>query len=536
MSILPPMSGRSNSHPTEPADGNGAPLELSVGPANSREKRVVIGRIGTAEHRDLLNIDEAAKRCKFFSTLATKACCTAKPNWEAMLFSKAAETDADTERDRTRADEAAGYPPTASQTTEEPPVEVRQAAEAFLHNPSMFEELVGDLWQLDLVGEQELGVGIYLVGVSCLLPKPLGAVVQAASSSGKSYACEIGISLLPPERVISATSMTPNALYYMPKGSLVNKAVYACERPHSEPTDSDAANATTSLREMLSRGYLDKYLPVRCVDGKLCTEHIHQDGPISFVQTTTQEVIFREDETRLIALSVDESVVQTQRINRYQAEQAAGLTAPSERQAFIRAKHHHALMQLAPLEVRIPYAPLLTFPSHDLVARRAFPQLLGMIKAVALLRQHQKVVMGGIIDADAYDYSVAYRVMAPVIARMFTPLKPKLRMLLDQLISRCSAQVGADGAVTSRTFTRLECQRWVGLGETAVRGRLNELVQASYIAGIGVGRGTTHYYQVIRIPGQEADGRSLLITPDELSHQMRQATAPAQRNGPYGRT
>jgi hypothetical protein len=44
---------------------------------------------------------------------------------------------------------------------------------------------------------------------------------------------------------------------------------------------------------------------------------------------------------------------------------------------------------LQPVSVRIPYAPHLQIPGGKVVARRAFPQLLGMIEAVALLRQYR---------------------------------------------------------------------------------------------------------------------------------------------------
>ena len=198
--------------------------------------------------------------------------------------------------------------------------------------------------------------------------------------------------------------------------------------------------------------------------------------------------------------------------------------------AFIRAKHQHALRQLAPFNVRIPYATWLRFPDTNLVARRAFQQLLGMIRAVALLRQRQKVVQAGEIDADWWDYRFAHRIMAPVIARSFTPMKPKVRLLLNQIIAHCSPVVDTTGRVTScNEFTRKDCETWVGVGQTTVRDRLAELVEAGYVIQDGRGRGAAHRYRLARVaPSVTGDG-ALLTSPEELWALLQQSAGSGQR-------
>jgi hypothetical protein len=102
-----------------------------------------------------------------------------------------------------------------------------------------------------------LGTTLYLVATSRKLRQPLAACVKAPSASGKSYIATIIISLMPPEDVIEATSITPAALYYMPPGSLTHKVVSAAERKHaSRANDADIANANLALREMISAGRL----------------------------------------------------------------------------------------------------------------------------------------------------------------------------------------------------------------------------------------------------------------------------------------
>lgn len=75
--------------------------------------------------------------------------------------------------------------------------------------------------------------------------------------------------MFPPEAVIDAKQMTPQALFHMPPGALVNKFVVAGERSRLE--NDDTAEATRGLREMLSSQKLSKLMAelkmwIKCPD------------------------------------------------------------------------------------------------------------------------------------------------------------------------------------------------------------------------------------------------------------------------------
>ena len=162
-----------------------------------------------------------------------------------------------------------------------------------------------------MAGEKELAATVYLIGTSRLLPNPLAAIVQGPSSSGKSYVVKRASSLFPPEAVIMATQLTPQALFYMQPGSLVHRFIVAGERSRLE--NDDTAEATRALREMLSEGRLSKLLPIK-TDGRPETVLVEQDGPIAYIETTTLTKLFSEDANRCILLSSDERPEQTRRI------------------------------------------------------------------------------------------------------------------------------------------------------------------------------------------------------------------------------
>ena len=127
------------------------------------------------------------------------------------------------------------------------PESVRTEARAMLESPDLMQRVIDDVFALGVAGEQDLSAAIYLVGVSRLLPGPLAAIVQAATSSGKSYRVSKVAKLFPPEAVILATALTPQALYYLPPGALSHRWVVAGER--SRHSDNRAAEATRALRK-----------------------------------------------------------------------------------------------------------------------------------------------------------------------------------------------------------------------------------------------------------------------------------------------
>src|SRR5262245_36341890 len=112
----------------------------------------------------------------------------------------------------------------------EMPDEVREGAAEMLRKPDLVEQVLRDLQAIGIVGEHELALTTYLVGSSRLLAKPLAALVQGATSSGKSHVVERTAETFPPEAKLLATDITQQALYYLPYGSLRHRFVVAGER------------------------------------------------------------------------------------------------------------------------------------------------------------------------------------------------------------------------------------------------------------------------------------------------------------------
>src|SRR5262249_17470526 len=154
-----------------------------------------------------------------------------------------------------------------------------------------------------------------------LLDYPLSAIVRGNSSTGKSYTVNEVARLFPPNQVILATRMTPQALYHME--SVAHKFVVAGERRSVQ--DEAGADATAALRQLQSDREMVKEITEKGEDGKFGTRTVEVEGPIAYVETTTlrSSSIFPEDLNRALLLGTDETEKQTKAILARHAERYA---------------------------------------------------------------------------------------------------------------------------------------------------------------------------------------------------------------------
>ncbi len=359
---------------------------------------------------------------------------------------------------------------------------VRADAEAMLRDPDLIRRIVDDIAVMGVAGETRLTSLLYVVGTSRLLPSPLGAIVQAASSTGKSYSIETTARLFPPEAVIFATEMTPKALYHMPPGSLAHRFIVGGERSRQE-TD-ETADRTKALREMLSTGRLSKLVPEKSEGGGVVTRQIEIEGPIAYVESTTVTKIFNEDANRMLRLMTDETPAQTRRILTQIAGKYDGTAGAkqAERERIIE-RHHAAQRMLRPCAVVIPFAARLValLSGERVEARRAVQQLFSGIEAITLLHQFQRGKdANGALIATEQDYAIALQLLeGPMALALGGGISPAARRLYDEWLLPQTA------AFTVKAI----CQQSRRSRES-VRGCFSELNDAGLIEVEAPGRGT----------------------------------------------
>ena len=358
------------------------------------------------------------------------------------------------------------------------PEAVRAEAHAMLVDPQLLKRIVDDIGRLGVAGERELAASLYLVGISRLLPHPLAVILQGPSSSGKSYVIRHVASMFPPEAVLLATQLTPQSLYYLDPGSLVHRLVVVGERSRAQ--EDEAADATRALREMLSEGRLSKLVPVK-EDGRQRTVLVEQDGPIAYIENTTLTRIFSEDANRCILLTTDERPEQTRRILTVVAGACSG-TVTADTQGIID-RHHAIQRMLQPFAVVVPFAERLAeaVDHHRVEARRAFPHLMTMIQASALLHQRQrKIDLEGRLVAEADDYALARRLLAGAMARQ---LGGRISEPAARFLGRLREWFG------DSEFTKPEAKRREEGSQSSVYGWVSDLVGAGLVEQVEAQRG-----------------------------------------------
>jgi len=347
------------------------------------------------------------------------------------------------------------------------------------------DQIRDDVGALGVAGETDLVTWSYLVGTSRLLTDPLAMLVQGPTASGKSFVPDRVSRLFPKEAVLRATQLTGNALFYMDPDSLLHVWILAGER--SRRQDDEVADTTRALREMLSTRRLSKLVTLRAPGGGLRTVLIERDGVFAFSESTSRANVFPEDATRMIRVYTDESPVQTRRVMTRQAQEAAGDASPEHNRIINR---HHALQRLLRrYAVVIPFAEALAekVPEQRVEVRRAFPQMLNAIRAVALLHQYQRSKdSDDRLVAQRQDYEVARDLLCDPIDRLLTNTAPPAA---KRFLVRFVAAGWVSDRPEQETFTVADVRRHESVSQPAVSGWLSALDEAGYVKLVEKGRG-----------------------------------------------
>ncbi len=392
--------------------------------------------------------------------------------------------------------------------------EERAAALELLSSPDLLGRILADFALCGVVGEETNKLVGYLAAVSRKLDEPLAVIVQSSTAAGKSALMEAVLSLVPEEERVQYSAMTGQSLFYMGETDLRHKILAIVE-------EEGAERASYALKLLQSEGELTIASTGKDpATGKLTTHEYRVEGPVMIFLTTTAIDLDEELLNRCLVLTVDEEREQTRAIHRAQrtAQTLAGLLAREERKAIERL-HRNAQRLLRPLAVANPYAPGLTFLDSQTRTRRDHMKYLTLIRAIALLYQHQRPVRKAelhgqtieYLEVEPSDIAVANRLTAEVLGRSLDELPPQTRRMLGQLdgMVREACERLAIARADYR-FSRREVRAYSGWSYEQVRVHLDRLVALEYLVVHHGGRGQSFVYELLYEGGGE-DGRPVLL-------------------------
>lgn len=394
---------------------------------------------------------------------------------------------------------------TSAQHPEPVAVELSAAEEAaaleLLRDPDLAGRIVADVERVGIVGEATNVLVAYLAAVSRKLDSPLAILVQSTSAAGKSSLVEAVLSLVPAEERVSFSAITGQSLFYVGEHDLAHRVLSIAE-------EHGATRAAYALKLLQSEGELSIASTGKDTgSGRLVTQTYRVAGPVALFLTTTAADIDEELANRCIVLAVDEDRPQTRAIHDAQRARQTldGLLADTERDAIVKL-HRDAQRLLEPLAVVNPFAPQLGFPDTITRMRRDHVKYLTLIRAVALLHQHQRrrrtMRRGGVevsfIEVTPTDIAIANRLAHEVLGRSLDELTPQTRRLLGALHELVTERA-QETCVEPRDvrFTRREVRERVGWSDFQVRVHLGRLVELEHVLVHRGGRGLSFVYELL---------------------------------------
>jgi DNA primase len=394
----------------------------------------------------------------------------------------------------------------------------REEAIAFLKSPNLMDLIREDFAAIGCVGDDTAMLVGYLIGLSRKLPEALAALYIARSGAGKSILQKQTIEFIPPEDLIVHTRVTQHALFYKDENALAYKALAIDE-------EEGAAEAAYALRSLQSAGYLSiSSTRTDPQTGKQRAEDYRVNGPTAiFLTTAHPEALDYETRNRFVMLTVDESNEQTRRILERQrwADTLDGLVSCERRLAILR-RHHNAQRLLQPVHVVNPLAPALSYPSDRLILRREQKKYLSLIKAIALLHQHQrerKTVDAGngrrvdYIEVTPSDVEIASALAPSILRRNLDELAPPTRSLLLDILRLVQAKM-KDQKIPQHhaIIDRREIQAATGLSLWHLRVYIQQLLEFEYLGSVTGRKGSRYVYELLW-DGVEEDPAAMIKCP-----------------------
>ena len=160
-------------------------------------------------------------------------------------------------------------PPEASMTPAE-----REAALAFLRQPTLLDRIAADFEACGLVGEATNKLVAYLACVSRKLAAPLAVLVQSSSAAGKSSLMDAVLAFVPETERVRYSAMTGQALFYMSGRDLRHRILALCE-------EEGASRAAYALKLLQSDGRLTIASTGKDpATGALVTQDYRVEGPV----------------------------------------------------------------------------------------------------------------------------------------------------------------------------------------------------------------------------------------------------------------
>ena len=408
--------------------------------------------------------------------------------------------------------------------------EEKQLGMAFLTSPDMFEQIASDMATLGYVGEELNKQLLYIAASSRKLDDPISLLIISASSAGKSYLVDTVKRLMPEEDILSVTSLSDQALNYIPDGGLVHKFLILGEAVHSDIIEHQ-------IRDMLSDHRLSRIVTVKDEKtGKMIAETLTTGCIVALVMSSTRHEVNPENASRCFMINADETPGQTKKIHDLQRNKYTLARYYEKKHAIpqIISKHKAAQRLLRNILIVNPFGKYLDFPIELIRTRRDNDRFMDLIACTCFVRQYQKEVKTKMddlsretveyIECDLVDYEIAYNIMVNGVLNSTFAELPKSTVRLYEEVREMiheaaeKAKLKPQDVSVTQGDVRSRVQ-WIG--RESIKKGLRKLVYLEYLQMIkGGSRGMRNTYKLITDEPVERLDCTMIPTPEEIRKRM----------------
>lgn len=383
-----------------------------------------------------------------------------------------------------------------------------------LKGKHLMQNIKADLQKL-VVGEEVNAMLLYLAMTSRLLKRPLQILLQAESGTGKSYLLETIGKLIPPTEITYVTSLSSQVMFYY-KDKLKHKILVI------EDFDGLDASGVYAVREIQSKGELNKVISAKNEEGEITTIDYKVSGPI-MVATASTKPIYVDNANRCLILNLDNSREQTERILHHQRSRATTGSYNSEEISKLIEKHRLIQRMLKPYKVVIPFAESICLPTNINNPRRTLQMLLTTVEVITLVNQYQRQIKSEngeeYLISTPHDLELAIELLKDSILNKVDELSGATRSFLERL----KAQLNKSGAAT---FNGKEMRLEMRISSSSMGRYIKELDDNFYIEKVSSNRLKGYEYR-IRSMSEYMELKSSVAT--ELSAILKQNDIPVSK-------
>jgi hypothetical protein len=373
------------------------------------------------------------------------------------------------------------------------------------------------------VGEELNKQLLYIAASSRKMADPISVVILSQSASGKSLLVETVRRLMPPEEVVSVSSLSDQALNYIGEGGLLHKFLILGEAVHSETVEHQ-------IREMLSSHELSRLVVTKDTKtGELSSVTVRSPVVVAAVMSSTRSEINPENASRAFVVNADESREQTRRIHESQRAKYSLERYNRERNLIPRIieAHHAAQRLLQPRLIVNPFAARLSFPDTLMRSRRDHERFVDLIAAVCFLRQFQKKekeVRDGsgeavrYIECDPVDYRIAYKILCSTLPSTLSSFPPSAIELYEAVRSILRGKAKReDLKVTEVSVTQREIREATGFNQRWIKRYMQLLGEWEYLQVAGIrSRGSRNTYKLVTDEPIQLVDLSMIPSPEAM--------------------